>query len=429
MIPLYSALMHRSRLWQLAGLLLATCSALPCAGEAAEQRGVDCPGLSLADVEALALAKHPALAAARARVAAARGRQVQAGLYPNPVIGYHGTEIGNLNTAGQQGGFVSQRLITGGKLALDQAVAGKAAQAACYQLRTEEQRIMTDVRVRFYESLAAQRRVSLTSELARIGDDLVAATRKLLEGRLRSESDLLQAEIRADEADILLENAQNELYESWRRLAAATAVPNLTNPILCGSLDAPGEQLAWNECTAYVLGNNPLLRDARARAAQAKLALCRAQKEPLPNVDVMVSVRHIVPTDSDVANVQVGIPIPIFNRNQGNICAASAEWTAACREVQRLELRLRDQLAAAYRRYANAWQQTQRYAARIVPSASRSLELVRRGYDTGQVEYLTLLTAQQTYLRVSLAQLDSLRELRTSEALLEGQLLSGSLER
>ncbi|MCP4504862.1 MAG: TolC family protein, partial [Fuerstiella sp.] len=77
--------------------------------------------LSLADLESLALQRNPTLATATARMNAARGQKVQAGLYPNPSVGYHATEIGNLGTAGQQGAFISQRFITGGKLELDQA--------------------------------------------------------------------------------------------------------------------------------------------------------------------------------------------------------------------------------------------------------------------------------------------------------------------
>ena len=68
-----------------------------------------------------------------------------------------------------------------------------------------------------------------------------------------------------------------------------------------------------------------------------------------------------------------------------------------------------------------------RYGHRMVPKAKRSLKLVTDGYEQGQTKYLTLLTAQQTYLQVNLSYLDSLRELRASAAVIEGQLLTDSL--
>jgi cobalt-zinc-cadmium efflux system outer membrane protein len=387
--------------------------------------------LTLADLEGIALRKNPTLAAAAARMEAARGSQVQAGLYPNPVVGYHATEIGNVGTAGQQGGFISQRFITGGKLQLDQAIAGKEIDEAHFLFHAQQQRVLSDVRVRFYDALVAQRRLELTRKLASIGDDLVTATKTLLEGRLGTENDLLQAHIRADESRILHDNAGNENVEAWRRLAAVIGMPAMEMTPLDGDLDVnlDGElpSLDWDECYAMVMDSNRELNAAQTRVDRACIAIRRARKEPIPNIDLFVSVRHHNVTQDDVANVQVGIPIPVFNRNQGNIWAAEAKWAAACKEVKRLELDLQDRLAVAYRRYASARQQVERYSQRMVRRAEQSLELVTDGYEKGQVKYLTLLTAQQTYVQVNLSYLDSLRELRASSVVIAGQLLSGSL--
>jgi cobalt-zinc-cadmium efflux system outer membrane protein len=384
--------------------------------------------LTLADLEEIAFQNNPTLAAAAARMESARGRQLQAGLYPNPVVGYHATEVGNLGTAGQQGAFISQRFITAGKLQLDQEIAGKEIDAAHFQFHAQEQRVLSDVRVRFYDVLVAQRRVELTKELVGIGDNLVEAANTLLAGRQGTLNDKLQAQIRADEAHILYDNARNQTAEAWRRLAAIIGLPTMQRKPLVGQLDVDLPSYAWDDCHAMVLDSNPQLNAARARADRAGIAIHRATKEPIPNIDVSVSVRHIYPTDSDVANIQIGIPIPIFDKNQGNIRSAEAEWIAANNEVQRIELDLQDRLAVAYRRFANSRQQADRYSQKMVPRAKQSLELVTDGYDKGQVNYLTMLIAQQTYVQVSLSYLDSLRELRTSAAVIEGQLLTDSLK-
>lgn len=383
--------------------------------------------LSLADLEAIALERNPTLAAAAARIDAARGRQVQAGLYPNPVIGYHATEIGNQGTAGQQGGFFSQKFITGGKLRLDRAAAGMETNESRFLFDAQERRVLSDVRIRFFEALVAQRRVELTKELARIADQLVAATERLLAGRQVSENDLLLAEIEAEETHDLYDQARNEEREAWRRLAAVIGEPAMPVTPLAGELDADLPSFNWEESYAMVLAGNPELDAARTRVDRARFVLRRATREPIPDIDVLVSVRHHNVTGSDVANLQVGLPIPIFDRNQGNISKAQAEWIAASREVQRIELDLQDRLAVAYRRYANARQQADRYRSRILPRARKSLELVTGGYDTGQVDYLTLITSQQTYVRVNLSYLDALRELREAAAIIEGQLLTDSL--
>lgn len=383
--------------------------------------------ITLADVEGMAFRNNPTLAAAAARMDVGRGKRVQAGLYPNPVVGYHATEIGNRGTSGQQGGFISQRFITGGKLGLDQAIARKEIDEAHFRFHAQEQRVLSDVRIRFYDALVAQGRVTLTKELALIGDELVSATEKLIAGRQGSANDLLQAEIQADESQILLDNARNLNVEAWRRLMAVVGVPTMEISPVTGELDADLPSYEWESCYARVLDHNPALKAAQTRVDRARIVVQRARREPIPDFDLSVSVRKNNITGSDNANVQLGIPLPIFNKNQGNILSARAEWAAACNEVQRIELDLQDRLAVAYRRYANARQQADRYNKRMVPRAERSLQLVTGGYAKGQVEYLTLLTAQQTYLQVKLSYLNSLRELRTAASIIDGQLLSNSL--
>ena len=108
---------------------------------------------------------------------------------------------------------------------------------------------------------------------------------------------------------------------------------------------------------------------------RAELALRRAQRERIPNIDLAVSIRHIYPTDSDVANVQAGIPIPIFDANQGNIHRAEFELVAAEAEIRRVELALQDRLAATYRRYASSGQQVDRYKGRILPQDIKVYEV------------------------------------------------------
>jgi cobalt-zinc-cadmium efflux system outer membrane protein len=383
--------------------------------------------LSLADLEAIALEHNPTLNSALARINAARGGRVQAGLYPNPVIGYHATEAGVRGTAGQQGGFIAQRFVTGGKLRLDQSIASMQVNESRYLFEAQKLRVLSDVRLRFYDALVAQRRVELTRELARIGDDLVSASEKLLDARQISENDRLQAEIEADEAHIFYDNAQNETVAALQQLSAVVGVPTMQQVALSGNLDADLPSHSWEECYGMLLLESPELEAARTRIDRARFSLRRAEREPIPDVDLSVSVRHHNVTKDDVANIQLGIPIPIFNRNQGNISKAQAEWIAANNDVKRIELDLQQRLAVAYRRYANARQQANRYLARILPRARRSLNLVKEGYDEGQVDYLTVLTSQRTFVRVNLSYLDSVQELWSAALVIKGQLLSGSL--
>ena len=383
--------------------------------------------LSLQDLEALAFEHNPTLAAAKAGLSVARGQQLQAGLYPNPKVGYLGMQMGINGTAGQQGGFIGQRIITGGKLKLDQAAAGKQVTATHFEFRAQELRVLSDVRIRFYEVLTVQQRIKLTSELVRIGDELVRATEKLLTGRQATVNDLLLAEIQLDESRILLDNATNDELQAWRRLAATIGLPGMQPSALRGQFEQVPQQLDWETCYATVMDNNPALNAARSRVERARILLQRAKKEPVPDLDLLVTHGHHNVTDDNVTTVQAGFPLPIFNRNQGNIRSAEAQLRVASRNRERIKLSLQDQLAVAFRRYTNAHQQVSRYRERMIPKSEESLKLVTIGYEKGQIQYLNLLTTQRTYWQVNLSYLDSLRELRTATSLIEGQLLSNSL--
>src|SRR5262249_21844114 len=107
--------------------------------------------LTLAALEAHALANHPTLAQAAARGGAARADAFQAGLWRNPVAGYLGSEIGNEGRAGQQGFFVSQEFVTGGKLQLSRQTALQVAQRREFELAAQRFRVLNDVRIQFYE--------------------------------------------------------------------------------------------------------------------------------------------------------------------------------------------------------------------------------------------------------------------------------------
>lgn len=104
----------------------------------------------------------------------------------------------------------------------------------------------------------------------------------------------------------------------------------------------------------------------------------------------------------------------------------SAELTAATSDDQRVQPSLKQWLAAAYERYANARQQVERYEKDILPDAQSSLDLMNTGYKAGEFGYLLLLTTQRTYFQTNLAYLDTLLQLRESTVEIEGLLLPGS---
>ncbi len=384
--------------------------------------------LTLADLENIALANNPTLVQASARIQAAEGRWLQGGLRPNPIFGYQATEVGNEGRGGQQGAFYSQEFVRGGKLDLNRTVASREIAQAQQQMAAQRLRVLNDVRIEYFNVLVAQRALELTRELADIGQRGLKMTEQLFQGEQVSNAEVLQARIESASAVITLQNAQNRHAAAWRRLSSVVGAREISVQALSGNLTPEPGELDWNESYTRIIAQSPELATARAGVSRAQAILERARIEPRPNVDVQLGVQYDNASQFTIGNIQMGIPIPYSNRNQGNIQTAFADLRNAQADVGRVELSLRNRLALAYENYANARNQVDTFSRQILPDARASLELVSSGFQQQQFDFLTLLTAQRTYSQANLAYLQSLQELNANHIAIEGLLLTGSLQ-
>jgi len=390
---------------------------------------LEAPGaLTLDDLERMALESNPTLVQARMAVRAAQGGYVQARLYPNPTIGYAGADVGIAGTSGQQGAFVAQEFVTAGKRRLETAVASCEIEQARYGLEAQQWRVLNDVRSGYYEVLLAQRTIDLNEELVRVGEEGVDVTEKLKAAMEVSQADVLQARIEAETAGLGLYEARQRHHAAWRQLAAVLGRPEMDAQPLAGQLDRDVPEFTWEDTLQELLARSPELARARAGVRRARSAVALQWAERRPNFEIGLGVKY---DDSDwrtLADVEFAVPLPLIDRNQGNIMRAQAGLIAAEHEVRRLELDLRDRLAEAFEQYANARHQVETYTNTILPNAQASLDLIGTGYREGEFGYLTLLTAQRTFFDVNLSYLANLRELWARSVELEGMLLRGGLE-
>jgi cobalt-zinc-cadmium efflux system outer membrane protein len=384
--------------------------------------------ITIEELQQLALDNNPTLAQAARRIDALRGEHLQVGLRPNPMIGYEGEDINEAGSAGQHGMFVEQRVITGGKLGLNRAVVSHEIDRGQQQLEIQRLRILNDVKSRAYEALVSQQVVEMNRQLVEIGNSALKAAESLFKSQEVGQVDVLQARIEANSARLDLTTAQNEHQSAWRRLAVAIGIPDMPTRPLANTLDEGATDLTWEAALERLLSESPELASAYAGIERARCALARAQAGRAPDLDFGASVRYSDETNSTLASVGVGLPLQIHDRNQGNIYKAQAELIEAHRELERVQLALQDRLSAVFKDYISARQQTEQYKAVIVPDAKTSLSLIQTGYQQGEFGFLELLTAQRTYTRVTLASLQSQRQLVQSRTQVEGLLVTGALD-
>jgi outer membrane protein, heavy metal efflux system len=385
--------------------------------------------LGLADLEQMALGSNPTLAQAAAGIDAARGKALQAGLYPNPTIGYAGEQIGIAGTAGElQGGFVQQTIVTAGKLRLSRAKSNQEAYEAEIRALAQQYRVLNGLRMRFYELLALERTIDLNQKLLDNANESLRTTKEMSNTGQANRAEVLLAEVQVNEAKIALRTVQNRYPALWQHLAALVGTPDLRPSPLQGQLEPNGPALDWDSSLNRLLQESPELQAARAHVVYDQITLEREKVEPIPNIQLQGAAGYNFETRNAVASgVQVGIQLPVWNRNQGTIQQVKADLARSNAEVARVELSLRQRLAEAFNRYQTARETSQIYRDASIPQASEAYEIQLDMYQKRRVAWPQVVALQRGVLELKEKYTRSLLELRQAEVAICGLLLVDGL--
>jgi cobalt-zinc-cadmium efflux system outer membrane protein len=386
-------------------------------------------GLRLEDLEQMALTSNPTMAQVQANMRVASGLAKQAGLFPNPTVGYYGDEIrGGFSRGGKQGGFISQTIVTGGKLRAARRVAELQAAEVETSAQVQRQRILNSVRVSFYQVLAAQRLVEVRQNLAKVAADAAQTSRQLGNVGQSDRPDILQAEVEQQQTIVSLRVAQQNLQASWRMLAAVTGKPALPLARLEGDLEAIPD-LNYEEWIATTLRESPEVKLAQQAIDRGEASLTQARKAVIPDFQVTgILVNDYTPlietnpsrATGVMGGAQIGVQLPIFNRNQGNIAASKGEIESAKQELERVKLQLQRDLASMFRDYDAARVTVQQYKAEMLPRAEEAYRLYQANYQKMAAAYPQVLISQRTLFQLEGDYIQALENAWESSLLIRG---------
>jgi len=379
----------------------------------------------LPQLTALTLERHPRLAQVGWVVETARGRALQAGLYPNPTIAVTADELGD-----RQGTLgiinapqISQEIVRGNKLGLAQAAAFKEVDRATLAVVDERYKLLTEVRKNYWEVVTLQRRAAVLTELIAIADRSVETAEKLLKAKEGSELDVVQLEVDRERYRAEFDAAKRSLPASIRKLTAAVGAADLPIGTVVGDLEAGLPEYDLATALPTILGVHPQVQSAKVGVEQSQLALRRAEVEPTPNVTVSGGYIRQNQNRSNDWSLGVSMPIPLWNKNQGNILAARAQVGEALNEIARVQNELSARAATAFALYEAAKARADQYRTSIIPKAETSLALAQKAYQGGQFDFLRVLAAQRAVAEARLEFIRSLGELRQAAADIAGLML------
>lgn len=324
---------------------------------------------TLAELQQLALANSPSLRQATADVEAARGAARQAGAYPNPNFGYESDTAGQGGTAGVQGFFFEQLIKTAGKLKTAEASALMNWLNAQLALRRAQTDLEMQVRAGYFAVLVARQSMLWNEQLVEFTERVYRLFYdQLLGGQLAGYE---PAQLRAVtiQARGSLIQARERYRSAWAQLAATLGMPDLPLTELDGSAEMPPPEYSYREALARVLGAHTDLLTARNSLQRARYDLRTAEITPIPDVDVRVAIQkdYTTPPFGITHSVQVGVPIPVWDRNRGGVRQAQANLLRATEEERRVRSDLSTRLADAFERYEANRRLAQNYRERVLP--------------------------------------------------------------
>jgi cobalt-zinc-cadmium efflux system outer membrane protein len=304
-------------------------------------------------------------------------------------------------------------------------VAAREVDQATLELMAEQFAVVGAVRAAFYEALILQRRAEILEELVKLADEAVAGGKMLLDAPRIARLDYLQLEVERERFRAELQSVRRELPGAYRRLAAVAGNSAAIPSAVSGSLNELPDYDA-DSARAAVLAFHPQARSARVGVERARAALHRAEAEPIPNVTAYVAYVRQFQNRSDDGSVGVSLPLPLRNRNQGNIHAARAELGMAVEAVGQTENELAAQVAAAFQTYASARERAEVYRNELLPRAEETYKLSLTAFKGGQFEYLRVIQAQRAAAEARLEMNRSLGDAWRAAAELSGLLLEES---
>ena len=392
--------------------------------------------MTLEQAQQIAKESNPTLRQAEAEIRAAKARQQQAGLYPNPSVGYTGDEIrGGSVGGGKQGFFVQQTIVTGGKLRLARDVLAKETKLA--EIEAEEQRIrvQTAVKMAFIRVLAAQELLDARRGLAAIEHDYAETQRNLANTGQADDTEVLSAEVDAQRMRMAARMQENTLREEWRSLAAAIGKPDLPQTVVAGDLQRDWPELDEEQAVETIAKDSPALAIADNNALRALAVLARARKESVPDVLLRAGAEYNHETLGSVpfakgweGIAELSVELPIFNHNQGNVSAARADIERAEQEKRRIALTLRERAASAVDQYANARLMAVNYREEILPRATKAYSLMLEKYGRMLASYPRVLNLQRKLFELQTEYIMALEAVWTNGLALQGYLLTDGLE-
>ena len=360
--------------------------------------------LTMDEALTAALAKNLDLRAARYEVEKARGRLIQAGLWPNPTLEFGGRTDRLGNNEGERtvsAGFVQSFPITG-RLKFAKAVSRVDVAQAMVEIRNRERLLIGEVQREFLTALLLRQQIATNNEFIGVSQDFVNLFKQRLTKAEVSEVDVNLAAVELQRVE--LENAVLGADLSSRELALRQRLG--VGPASPLKLDGDVEMLAMKfrpeKYAPTMVVNRPDLRviELAVDRAQAEMRLARAEAWQdwsfgldYQNERTLDEPRGI--GANNFTGLKISIPLALWNRNEGKVHEQQAAADQARQQIEALRLSIRTEIATGIAQATKLREVVTSYQTTLLPKLTATTELLKKGYAEGLADATKLIQAQQ----------------------------------
>jgi len=383
------------------------------------------------------LSNNPAVKGAVASVEAAGARARQAGRLSNPEVEVEFEDYGLNGEDDPMEGTVTtfravQTFETAGKRRKRRRTAGFEADLAGQDLAIARLNVRSQTAARFTDLLAAQERVQLLQSSMELMQRVHDATSERVDSGKLPPLELAKAKVELGNSSLELNRAQRELTIARLALASLWGA----SPQRAVGLKAGGElrevpRLPGLEELAARLGQSP---ESLRWALQEEVAAAAAAEEKaarIPDITVMAGIAQERESRDETAQVAVAIPLPLFDRNQGNVTAALAEMERVRQERIAAEQALRLELTEQWHQARAAVDDVNAVKETILPVAKTAFAAAEEAYRSGKVGYLDVVDARRTLIEAEMQMIEMCSQVHKKVADIEallGHTIAGGKE-
>lgn len=394
--------------------------------------------ITLAEAQRLSLQRNPAFLADAEERAIARGELRQAyALLPNPQLEIEAPAAATDGGFGRYEAALSQEIEWAGQRGLRIDVAESGVRRAAQLVRDAARLTLADASVAYYAAVGAARRLDVVEEIFDSNQRLLAAVRTQVdEGEISAlEGSLAEIEVARARARVL--GARREAGSAEFALKRAIGLVPDAAILLDEQLpDAPAAAMLQRDSLVQLaLERRPDLAARSAAVAQLEASTRLARREAIPNVEISSLIEREEASGETRFGIGVGLPFPVWNRNQGTAASLRAQAQQAGWSRQAVELRIRTEVADAYQAYVTASEEADIFERDVLQPAQQNQRLLEIAYREGKIDLPALLLLRNQLLDAELSYWDawlvrrqSMVELESATASIGSGLLESFLD-